>query len=257
MKKKILAVALAAIMLVVAVTGATLAYLQDTDYDKNVMTVGNVKIVQNEQQRNEDGTALEDYVDGKLLPAVYVGTLAYDGQVTLDNGNKQVIWDATINNEIDKIVTVTNNGTEDAYVRTIFAFEDKIVNGKYITEQIHTLWNYSASVYAGGVEWVADGDTYPMITIGDTTYTVCVFTYKAEVASLATSDASLVQLFLDPTSDNSFYDEIGDKYDILTLSQAVQVAGFDSAEQALDAAFGEITADTIDTVQQWFVDAQQ
>ncbi len=254
MKKKLLAIALAAIMVLVAITGASLAYLQDTDYDKNVMTVGNVKIEQIEADRY--GTPIVYDGTQKLLPAVYVGTLAYDGSATV-NGKTQAIWDATVNNELDKIVTVNNTGSEAAYVRTIFAFEDKVVDGKYISEQIHTLWNSSASVYADGVKWVESTTTpgeYPTITVDGVNYTICVFTYKDPIAAGNSSDASLVQLFLDPKSDNSFFEAIKNSYDILVLSQAVQSVGFTGAEQALNAAFGEINDANIGTIQDWFKD---
>ena len=51
MKKKVLTLCLAAIIAVMAISGASLAYLKDYDSVKNVMTAGNVKIVQNEKDR--------------------------------------------------------------------------------------------------------------------------------------------------------------------------------------------------------------
>lgn len=59
MKKKILAVAIAAIMLVTAIASFSLAYMTDTDEQTNTMTVGKVEIDQLEYERvldvNEDG----------------------------------------------------------------------------------------------------------------------------------------------------------------------------------------------------------
>ena len=52
MKKKIVALALVFVMLAVAVTSATLAYLTDKDSAVNTFTVGHVKIELIEQQRN-------------------------------------------------------------------------------------------------------------------------------------------------------------------------------------------------------------
>ena len=49
--KKILSVVLAVALVASLAVGMTVAYLQDTDSDVNVMTMGNVYIKQNEQER--------------------------------------------------------------------------------------------------------------------------------------------------------------------------------------------------------------
>ena len=61
MKKKILAVALAAIMLLVAITGASLAYLTDKDDQVNTFTSGKVDITLDEAvvTLDEDGYIAE------------------------------------------------------------------------------------------------------------------------------------------------------------------------------------------------------
>jgi len=104
MKKKILALCLVVVLAVTAVTGATLAYFTDTEGAKNVMTVGNVAIEQYE--KDSEGDDFED--NQKMYPIV----------------NDE--------NWIDKIVTVKNTGSEEAYVRTLIAFqmlEEKDVEG--------------------------------------------------------------------------------------------------------------------------------
>ena len=78
MKKKILAVALAAIMLLVAITGASLAYLTDKDDQVNTFTSGKVDITLDEAvvTLDEDGyiaEVLEDRTSedqdyGKMYP---------------------------------------------------------------------------------------------------------------------------------------------------------------------------------------------
>ena len=78
MKKKILAVALAAIMLLVAITGASLAYLTDKDDQVNTFTSGKVDITLDEAEvtLDEDGyiaEVLEDRTSedqdyGKMYP---------------------------------------------------------------------------------------------------------------------------------------------------------------------------------------------
>ena len=67
MKKKVTAIALCAALLAVAIVGLSLAYFTDTDTATNTFTVGKVDIELIEQQRNEGGTAIVDYVPGKVL----------------------------------------------------------------------------------------------------------------------------------------------------------------------------------------------
>ncbi|MBQ3510430.1 MAG: hypothetical protein IJA90_10500 [Peptococcaceae bacterium] len=250
--KKFATMAISILLIACLVAGGSLAYLSDTASDVNVMTLGNVEIEQIEQQRpldengNPKAEALTDFRNDKgMLPAVIVAN-GYDSTVTLDNGNTQEIWDANINGEVDKIVTVKNSGKTDAYVRTLFAFEDKVLkDGSYLTEQIHTLWGAS-----GIVEWlVADDGSYPMITKDDVTYTVCAFTYSDKLVAGQSSNASLVQMWLDPSANNEFAEIAGDEYKVIALSQAVQIEGFNSAEAALTAGFGEFTQEN---AQLWF-----
>lgn len=249
MKKKFLSLTLAIGLLATAAIGGTLAYFTDTDADVNVMTTGNVKIVQNERDRGGSDITMGISDGVKLIPAVYNGTLSYDG-IAYTGTN---IWADTVDNEVDKIITVTNNGSEAAYVRTILAFQDqKLSDGSYLTEKIHTLWNASAAVNSvDGVDWIMDGTDYAMINKDGVNYTLCVFTYAKPVAAGATTEPSLVQLFLDPSADNDWSEAAGANYNILTLSQAVQAAGFDSATEALNAGFGEVTKDNC---WNWFKD---
>ena len=66
-----------------------------------------------------------------------------------------------------------------------------------------------------------------------------------------TSKPSLKQVWLDPMTDNGWYDMLGEDgaFTIVAFSQATQVAGFETlgAEAALDAAFGDVTIDSIPT----------
>ncbi len=88
MKKKIIALCLIIALAATAVAGATLAYFTDTDTAENTFTTGNVKIDMHE--KNADGTDFTD--DQVLMP-----------------GSKT-------ENNIAKIVTVENTGTQDAYM---------------------------------------------------------------------------------------------------------------------------------------------
>lgn len=74
-KKKIVSLCLAAVLVVMAIAGATVAYFTDTDTKDNTFTVGNVKIDLTEP--NWEGSGKED------APEVYPGEpLAKDPTVT-------------------------------------------------------------------------------------------------------------------------------------------------------------------------------
>ena len=250
-KKKILAVAIAAIMILIALASVSLAYLQDTDYDQNTMTVGNVKIEQIEQQRDENGDLVPFADDKKLLPAVYYdNNLTTNGTVTFaDNNTTQAIYDTTINNEVDKIVRVKNIGTEAAFIRTIILVEN--TNTNTILEKVHFLWNNSDGQEG---KLLMNGNDQVQVTVNTVTYSIYVCTYNTELEKGATTAPSLVQIYLDKTTDNSWYQRTGEKFDILVLSQAVQSAGFENmgAAKALDTAFGEVNANN---VTDWFTNA--
>ena len=159
MKKKIIALSLAAIIAVTAIASASLAYLMDTDYDKNVMVVGNVQIEQIEQQRDDNGD-LVAFQGGKLLPATAED--AWTDTITV-NGIDYKAFGPEFN-PVDKIVTVKNTGSESAYIRTIIAFEN---NENDIGELIHINWNltnWNMTVLAENV------------TIGEKIYQVLTFT---------------------------------------------------------------------------------
>ena len=224
MRKKIIALSLAAVMLVIACIGGTYAYLKDSDGAKNVMVTGNVVISQTETDR--DGNTFQQ--QQKLLPAVYNGTLAYDGTST-EYGT--TIFDESVDGEIDKFITVTNEGTEAAYIRTILLFEND-------NNKLHIRFTEEENL-------VFLNDT---VTIGGETFAVAVCTYQDALAAGATSDPSLMQVFLDPTAGNEWFESVNGEYDIYAFSQAVQYAGFETegATVALNAGFGEVTAANVE-----------
>lgn len=242
MKKKILALALVAILAVTAIAGASLAYLTDKDEAVNVMTLGNVDIDQLEKDVNG-----EDFVqDQDLFPMV---DLRKEGDAVLVDGtNGEKVFNAAMKNVIDKFVTVTNTGKYDAYVRTILAFETKRSYKEGSATEFTDL-HKEYIVVNGTFEYL---DMY--IVIDGVEYILAVCTYENPVKPGETTAASLRQFFMAPTADNEILNWFGDDYKILCLSQAVQAAGFDTieegaAETALNAGFGEITEEN---AQKWF-----
>lgn len=229
--KKILAIVLVMCLLCITAIGTTLSYFTDTDMDKNTMVVGNVKIEQVEQKRDENGDLVTLVADsnnvtslGKLYP--YIGT------VTTTDG-----WFDTAKNAVDKIVTVKNIGSEAAYIRTLFAFE--AVDGQNpVGTKI--LVNYSDATVG---KWDFMGS---FAIENDTTYYVYSFTYAAAVAGKETEEVvtapSLKQIALNNNVGSEFATQIVGSYDILVLSQAVQTQGFSGADVALNTAFGEVNS---------------
>ncbi len=240
-----------ALLLVIAMTAAisiagTLAYLTDTDEDVNVMTVGQVKIDQLEYERidteaTDADAEVQEFHDNKpLLPAVTKDGFDYTpGDTYVDweqigkDGYTSDIWDPTkINNEVDKMVFVKNKGDYDAYVRSVFAFEA----GKYTTldefrQMVHLNLNETDYTW----EWAETP-----VTIGESTYFVAAATYNKVLAPGALTEISLSQIALDKTATNEDVEAFGETYQVLVQSQAVQAAGFEDADTALNEAFGEI-----------------
>ncbi len=246
MKKSTLLMVLSLVLALTIGLGTTLAYLTDTDADVNVMTLGNVDIEQIEQEWNEDGE-LVDFTQGKpLYPGVYSEEdEGKDHRFPLtylkdDEGNDmpewQVIDGTKSKNAVDKVVTVKNTGKSDAYVRTVFAFEmdQEMTADPYL----HIIINNNK--VDKDITWTWLQET---VEIDGTYYQIGVATYKNALAPGEVSDPSLKQIGLMHTATNEICALFGETYDILVVSQAVQAAGFEDAETALNEAFGEITAE--------------
>ena len=229
-------------------TGGTLAYLSDTDADVNTMTLGNVYIVQNEQERDADGK-LEAYEnDEALYPAVYEGDEIADEDEDAWPVPGNEAWKVVADNElvVDKFVTVTNTGKSDAYVRTLIAYEGDETygpDGKYI-HIVHNAENVAPAIAM---------DKVGLVEIDDVTYTVYSYTYAAPVKPGETTIPSLKQVYMDKEADNEVVATYGEEYKIIALSQAVQTAGFESAENALNTAFGEANETNL---AKWFGEAE-
>ncbi len=232
--KNVLLLALSFALVAVLAIGGTVAYLTDTDSTVNVMTVGNVKIQQIEQERDAQGN-LVDFTQAKpALPAVYeTEDWAADGVEV--NGTKYKVFADDMKNVIDKIVTVKNTGKSEAFVRTIVAIEAP----DYDPEDLIHL-NYNGTDVTMSAPITAE--------INSSDYVIFTFTYKEALAAGKESAPSLVQLFLDKKADNDFCAKFGETWDVLVLSQAVQAQGFDGAATALDTAFGKVA----DKAAEWF-----
>lgn len=263
MKKKILALCLVVALAATAVIGGTLAYFTDTEDEINVFTLGNVVIDLVEEQRNDEGTALESFEDNKVLLPI-VGSA---------QGEKENVGGynlPTAANWVDKIVTVDNEGTQDAYVRVLFAFPAKMDDAQSAAEMmLH--WNHDGSEAAGtwtrtdcGVSVILDGETYnvynftynPILTKkgteGETTSSPAITGLYIDSRVNATVDADGAITYTmvngrDETKSATYAKDTAPKLYVLT--QGVQEAGFENANAALVAGFGEVTQEN---AQKWF-----
>ncbi len=260
--KNLLFTGLSFVLVATVAIGGTVAYLTSTDDDVNVMTLGNVKIEQHEYQR-ADGIAhdagdlgagngvkegaLVPFVQGKkLYPAVpannastdytaeatdlfFWGDYVYSG--TAGNG----LWnDNKLSNVMDKMVFVENTGKSDAYFRTIIAFEcPEGMEYSEGSDKEFMMNTNGSTVYS----WENIGYT----TIDGVRYLVMVATYQNALKPGNQSHPSLLQVVMTHNATNEDMELLGDTYEILVVSQAVQPEGFANAETALDTAFGEIT----------------
>lgn len=224
MKKTTLLMIVSLVLAIALGIGSTLAYLSDTDADVNVMTLGSVYITQNEQERNADGELVEFTPNKPAVPAVY-DTITWDDEGVQVGDVSYKVFDASMKNVIDKIVTVTNTGKSDAYVRTLVAFESP---EGFDDNKIHA--NYNSTDTTAGEWFYFEHD--------GVRYVATSYTYKEVLPAGATSAPSLVQLFFDKTTTNEDVELLGDEYTVLVLSQAVQAEGFDDPADALNEAFG-------------------
>ena len=230
-KRKLMLVAVALCMVAILGFGGTLAYLTDTETATNVFTTGNVDI-----------KLIEDFEpNSKLMP-----------------GTKE-------QNNVKKVVTVENTGSEEAYVRVHIAIPAILNSGDddhpaqaALNNSLHFnfptgstaegYWSWSESVDTPNVPTVADDWHMYQIDLpnGDktVTYDVYVVTYETALApkgkdGATTAVAAMHQVYLDAKLNNDdmqeILDTIGD-IKILVAAEAVQKAGFDNAYEAFQAA---------------------
>ena len=263
MKKKILALCLVVALAATAVIGGTLAYFTDTEAEINVFTLGNVVIDLVEEQRNDEGAALEAFEDNKVLLPI-VGSA---------QGEKENVGGYNLPiaaNWVDKIVTVDNEGTQDAYVRVLFAFPAKMDDAQSAGEMmLH--WNHDGSEAAG--TWTRT-DCGVKVTLGTEEYNVYNFTYNPVLTAKGTDNATtsspaITGVYIDSRVDatvdengaitytmvNGRKETVSATYaegtapKLYVLAQGVQEAGFENANDALVAGFGEVTQEN---AQKWF-----
>ena len=216
MKKKILSIALAVVILAIASIG-TLAYFTDiTPQKDNTFTVGNIHIALN-----------ENFEDNQvLLPGSPVVT---------------------------KEVTVTNTGNNDAYVRVHIAIPsalDNPIDGNQNTLMFSAFntdpgqWNWSTGVRAGGGFPAAGSWNMYTTTINKISYNVYVVTYETALTSGQVTPYAMENVYLNPALTQAQADTLkaalSDNWHMYVVAEAVQAAGFSNPFDAFAASFGAI-----------------
>lgn len=221
MKKIILTICLFLCAVALTAVGASLAWFTDTDASGSVMTVGNVEI------GHCEGTRSSSAEDAVLLPG----------------GEK-----------LPREVRVKNSGKHDAYIRSLFAFED--------TRELRSAVHYDSPAPfvfpSNGEDWLRFKVT-ELATGEQTVYTVGYYIYSGpngdgSIPAGASAGASMESLWLDSSVDSRWTELAGSQYEVLTLSQACQAVSTQDPETALNDAFGSLTADADAQVAAWFAE---
>lgn len=263
--KKALLMGLSLVMVAAIAIFGTMAYFTDTDGAVNVMTVGNVQIELVEQQRTFDTstasgstvtttTGLEDFEQNKELMPI-VGSA---------QGEKDQYGMPIAKNYVDKIVRVENTGDNDAYVRVIIAVPAALEESTTAAGKNALHWNLGnrfdengTGAYNSG-DWKVAGNPYfadfgngvasntATATINGIEYNLYTYTRQNALASDELTAAVITGFYLDDGVDfdgtNYTLDGQVINYDlskgviIPVMAQAVQAAGFDTAEAAFTAS---------------------
>ena len=246
MKKKLLAMCLVVALAATAVIGGTLAYFTDTDTETNTFTAGGVKIDLIEQQVGENG--LEPFEQDQVLMPI-VGSA---------QGEKDQYGQPVAENYIDKIATIENKGKSDAYVRAYFAIPSALDDGcdtfNAGLNVLHFNFGNNNGVSTFGNEWNWKNESgtwkYYETEIDGVKYNVYYADYTKILAAGATTEQFISGVYLDShvdMVDGNYVDTRDPQADISILAGdvkcpvmavAVQAAGFDNADAAVEAAFG-------------------
>ncbi len=249
-KKKILVLALSIAMIAILAVGGSLAYFTSTDDAENTFTIGNVKIDLIEQQRGEKG--LEEFEQSKQLNPI-------NGSA---QGEKDKYGMPVARNYVDKMVTVENTGKNDAYIRAYFAIPAALDDGfESFNAGLNVLhFNFGNKVVNGvvsstfGIEWIWKHDgkwNYFETTMDGIMYNVYYADYYRVLSAGEETERFVDGVYLDKSfdiQDDGAYafgkkldlDEGWDWEDVKcpVYAVAAQAAGFDSCEEAMNAAFG-------------------
>lgn len=256
--KRILAMTICIAILATAAITGSIAYFTDSDAATNVFTVGNVVIEQHEQERTNDN-ALQNFTNpvvGRLHPMV---ERAGDEKWSAMPGNESIHLRSLDHwaNYVDKIVTIENKGKSEAYVRNIVAIPTGLPAGAEDVPWLEADW-FDAEKKTSA-DWTK-AEPIRDVDIDGALYDIYVINYKTALAPNATTTPTLLGVGLsknvdyeetDGTGTYYYKDENGKRTNIsldpesmkiYVATQAVQAAGFDTADAAFNATFGAVSA---------------
>lgn len=217
-KKKIITLALVAIVAITAIASASLAYFTDTKTADNTFTMGNVKITLDEAPVDEFGQAADgERVTGNRYgpSAVYPGAVLHKDPMVHNVGDYPAYIRATVN--------VSN------WMNLVGAYYPDF-NETFPNEGYKAALNLLVGELGEGwsVVGVVAGDTF---TIGqfDAKF---ILKYEGELAPGADTTAMFNNVTIPAGIDNVN----ADSFDRVTVvAQAIQANGFDSWEAAFAA----------------------
>ena len=241
--KKVMALALAAVMLICASVAATVAYLKDDDSVVNTFTVGQVGLFLDEADVNEYGEKLYKTVNSNLVADE---DELEDGDSIKEENNKPVLADRVKANEYKLIPGVTyvkdptvtvDADSEESYIRMIVTITDledvKAVfgtdaTGYFLPQNFVSGWNPAVWLTTNVVkeDAVANTATYE-------------FRYYTTVSTVDDESETLAPLFTEfkvpetvTKEDLAKLNDANGKMEIHIVAHAIQAAGFDTADLA-------------------------
>lgn len=246
-KKRIVTICLAAILVVMAVAGASLAYLTDTKDAVNTFTVGNVKIelLESSLHRENAGVANGEESNSELWSNVAkegtgntnkykAGDTFYtDAQIEADAANYKCDNVKLLPGQsYHKMPYVKNTGSEDAYIRIRVMFpanlDTSVLNSSMYTrtaldnKEFTMVYDNSGTVDRGGVKYnVYTFTRKEALKPNEMTYWNVWGTVHMDAD---VTNEELAELFADSTS-----------YKVLVEADAIQAEGFKDVNAAFAA----------------------
>ena len=208
MKKKIFAIAFAANLAVTAITGASLAYLKDTDSKVNTFTVGDVNIHIDEWKIEDDEWV--GYTDLTKLSPI-----------------------AQAKAPFNKLVETVNDGSEPAYIRTFITCPTEDYND--LGYGFNSGANAVDSTRPNGEGTMHHVDFWKDLgaaTVDGKQVNIFMCVHK-EAIPVGDSILSLTKIWVYDHVDN---DAIGSQFDVKVFSEAIQSENltYDEAMEVLN-----------------------
>lgn len=245
-KKKILALCAAAILAVMAVAGASLAYLVDTDAKENTFTVGNVdiRLIESRLHRENAGVA-----NGETSTSELWSNVAKEGSGNTNEykagdtfyTDEQIKADAeeydcskvklTPGKSYHKMPYVVNDGSEAAYIRIRVMFpaalDTAILNSSM----------YTTTAIKNG-EFTMAYDNSGTVIRNNVAYNVYTFTRVKPLASKEMTYWNVwgtVHMDAEVTNEQLKALVLGGTFSVLVEADGIQADGFDDAAAAFKA----------------------